>query len=73
MTIKTYFSSVIGSGTESDPYRLAVSAHPVTWTGEIVSDAETGAPLSYWVPVTVDADDEAHAALMADEHISVAE
>ena len=68
--IKNYFSRVIGSGTEADPYRLAVSEHPVAWDGELQSDPETGAPVSWWVPVTVEADDDAHAALMTDERIS---
>ena len=58
-----YLSPIIGTGTESDPYRPKIADYGVSWAGVIPSDA-AGHPVKTWCLVLVEAAD--HAKLLAD-------
>lgn len=68
MTTKRYYlSTIIGDGTEENPYRSACAAHGVNFAGMVSSDPETGLPNLPWSLVIVST--ASHAALLADPNI----
>lgn len=54
---RAYLADIIGSGSDTDPYRPVVADLGVSWAGEIPSDPATGAPLATRALVIVDTAD----------------
>lgn len=63
-----YISTIIGDGSEFDPFRPKIADYGVSWVGVIPSDPTTGQPLFPWTLVLVEA--ISHASLLADRDIT---
>lgn len=66
---RRYLCDLIGDGTEDDPYRPKIADCNVSWVANVETDPETGRPVYLRCEVEVDADEDMHAALLADPQI----
>ncbi len=59
MPRRYYLTPIIGSGTEADPYRVALAHAMRAYSVVIPTDPATGVPVAAWGLAVVDADDHA--------------